>query len=82
MLMDIFHSGISLQLRLSQLLRLFLTWLLVATMSATGLEQDHSTGTWIREENVESWFKLCFMLPPRTEKSFGTRLTMACSGSA
>lgn len=43
-------------------------------MNVTGLEQVPSMGTWIQEENVVSWLKLCSMYLLRIELSFGKRL--------
>lgn len=40
-------------------------------MSATGLGQDPSMGTWILEENVVFWQRLCSMSPLQTGLNSG-----------
>lgn len=49
-------------------------FLLAVTMSGTGLELDPSMGTWILEENVAWWLRLCSMCLLRTGLSSGMRM--------
>lgn len=52
--------------------------LTVVTMSETGQELDHSMKTWILEENVVFWLRLCSMCLLKIGLSFGMVISSPC----